>query len=161
MIIIKILSGNSSVPSLHASLPQSLNTDQCENITPFRDDFILSMCYGQNSSNNSKEEPVISKLKLRIVQNQSCSLDSWIRFSRDSGRKLKLGENDQPSPSLLELGFHSGSSQDTWRSDLCAEEGRHFFRTFESSSTSQIPGKLSDENHCGCGSKEIQGSSRR
>lgn len=43
MIIIKILSGNSSVPSLHASLPQSLNTDQCENITPFRDDFILSM----------------------------------------------------------------------------------------------------------------------
>ncbi|KAH7657105.1 Zinc finger CCHC-type protein [Dioscorea alata] len=42
-VIIKVLAGNASVRSLHDALPKRLKTDQCENITPFGDDFILTL----------------------------------------------------------------------------------------------------------------------
>ncbi|KAH7677199.1 Zinc finger CCHC-type protein [Dioscorea alata] len=42
-VIIKVTAGNASVRSLHAALPKRLKTDQCENITPFGDDFILTL----------------------------------------------------------------------------------------------------------------------
>ncbi|KAH7690318.1 Retroviral ribonuclease H protein [Dioscorea alata] len=42
-VIIKVTAGNASVRSLHDALPKRLNSDQCENITPFGDDFILTL----------------------------------------------------------------------------------------------------------------------
>lgn len=43
MIIIKVLSGNASIQSLHVALSVHLNTDLCESITLFGNDFILSL----------------------------------------------------------------------------------------------------------------------
>ncbi|KAH7666770.1 Zinc finger CCHC-type protein [Dioscorea alata] len=49
-VIIKVTAGNASVRSLHAALPKRLKTDQCENITPFGDDFILTLFSAQAAS---------------------------------------------------------------------------------------------------------------
>lgn len=43
MVIIRVTSGNASVHSLHAALQQLLNSDECENITPYGNDLLLSL----------------------------------------------------------------------------------------------------------------------
>lgn len=43
MVVIKVLSDNASTRTLHLSFSHYLNTDLCEHITPFKNDFILKM----------------------------------------------------------------------------------------------------------------------
>lgn len=58
MIIIKVLSGNASVKLLHDFLPQALKSDQCEHITPFGDDFILTLFSARIAVAIVKRSPV-------------------------------------------------------------------------------------------------------
>lgn len=58
MIISKVLSGNASVKSLHDFLPQHLKTDQCEHITPYGDDFILTLFSAKAIAFIVKKSPI-------------------------------------------------------------------------------------------------------
>lgn len=58
MIVIKVISGNASVKSLHDSLPQHLKTNQCEHITPYGDDFIITLFTAKVAAAIVKKSPI-------------------------------------------------------------------------------------------------------
>lgn len=74
MIIIKVLSGNVSVRSLRGSLPHCLQTYQCEFITPFGEDFILTLYSAKVATAFVKKSPLT--LHSNIGQS-SISLSHW------------------------------------------------------------------------------------
>lgn len=94
MIIIKVASGNASTTSLMASLPEILNTGSIINITPYDDDFILSMNSTRSAilavkqsplSFTSKHGPCTINLSPWTLEFKSHSLAAgnyqWIRLS--------------------------------------------------------------------------------
>lgn len=61
MVIIRVISGNASVQSLHAALPLQLPSNHCECITPFANDFILSMDSSRAATSVVKKNQITLK----------------------------------------------------------------------------------------------------